>query len=126
MYMLAAIDPVYLFLAGCAMLTYILLRRSYRYFGRRARSKTVDGMEHVHRPTSPWDGARRDVATYVTRQEVELYDLARDIQGKLDSKMILFQQLMAESQQKIERMESLLEEIKQVSGRTESSEPASC
>jgi hypothetical protein len=104
------LDPLYLFIAGCAVATWVLLRRSARL--RRARRRDVDHLEHLPRPTAdPWDGVRRDAAAMAERQQVELFDLARDFTGQIDSKMILLQQLMTQSQRQIDRLEELLREI---------------
>jgi hypothetical protein len=111
MYLLADIMPTAMFLAGCALLTAILLRRSYRYFGRRRGSnKNETAIDHQPRPTDAWSGMQKDVAAHLQRQEVELFDFARDVAGQLDSKMRVLQQLIAESNQQIERMEQLLDD----------------
>ena len=101
---LAAVDPALLFLAGCAVLTWVLLRRCYRQCGRKEHSSRRDYLEHVRRPTSAWDGACHDTAAAIERQKVELHDMARDTTGRLDSKMMLLGHLIATSQKQIDRM----------------------
>jgi len=105
------VDPIYLFVAGCAVAAWVLLRRRGRIASGGRRS--VNHLEQLHRPTSQWDGAARDAAALAEQQQVELHELARDVSGRLDSKMILLQQLMAKSQQQIERLEELLAELQQ-------------
>jgi len=111
MNLLARIDPSLLFLLGCALMTAILLRRSYRYFGGRLRKRSEAGLEKVHRPASAWDGMQRDASARIDRQQVELYDVAREVKGEIDGKLILLQTLIAKSQQQIDRMETLLAEL---------------
>ena len=106
---LSQMDPIYLFVAGCAVAAWVLLRRR----GRASRNgrRNADHLEHLHRPTSKWDGAEQDSVAMAERQQVEFHELARDASGRLDSKMILLQQLIAKSQQQIDRLEELLAEL---------------
>jgi hypothetical protein len=100
------LDPIYLFIAGSAVGTWVLLRRSGRLW--RSRRRNVEHLELRHRPANAWDGAHKDAEAMIERQKVELYELARDVTGRIDSKMILLQQLMAQGDQQIERLEALL------------------
>jgi len=98
------IDPVFVVLAGCALLTWTLMRRA-----RRLRFRQGGGhLEQLPRPTGQWDGAQRDVAAMIERQQVELQELARDVAGQIDSKLILLEQLIDQSQRQIDRLEKLL------------------
>jgi hypothetical protein len=109
MSILEQFDPSYLFLAGCAVAAWVLMRRRSRM--RRGGRRNVEYMEHLRRPTGTWDGANQDVASQIERQQVELCELARDVSGRIDSKMILLEQLIAQSQRQIDRLEGLLAEI---------------
>lgn len=111
MTLLGAVNPTLLFLAGCALLTWVLLRRAYRRCGRRPGKTGRDYLEHVHRPTSAWDGACHDAEAVLDREKVELYDMARDAAGRLDSKLILLKQMITTNERQIERMEGLLAEL---------------
>jgi len=102
-------DPIYLFVAGCAVAAWVLLRRRGRM--RRGGRRNVNHLEHLHRPTNPWDGAQHDAIAMGERRQVELHDLARDVSGQIDSKMMLLAQLMAQSQRQIDRLEALLAEL---------------
>jgi len=102
--------PILMFLIGCALITTILLRRSYRYFGRSRRQQIQSPVEKQPRPTSKWSGAQRDSLAQIDRQEVEMHDMARDLSGQLNSKIIVLEQLIATSQRQIERLETLLAE----------------
>jgi len=80
---------------------------------RRGPLQPDNYLEHVHRPTSKWDGAQQDAAAMIDRQRVELCELARDLAGQIDSKIIVLQQLLAESQRQIDRLERRLDELKE-------------
>ena len=106
------IEPSWLFLAGCALLTMLLMRRTSRYFGQRiSRSGSGPHLEHLPRPVKAWDGAQRDAFALIERQKVELHEISRDLTGQIDSKMILLEQLIATSNQQIERMEGLVAQL---------------
>lgn len=109
MILLADTVSMLMFAAGCAMLTLILLKRSYRYFGRRSKSSSKH-LEQIHRPESKWDGAHRDTHAIIERQKVDLYEMSRDLNGQLNSRIIVLENLIAQSQRQIDRMEELLEE----------------
>ncbi|MCG8449537.1 MAG: ferritin-like domain-containing protein [Pirellulales bacterium] len=109
----AEIDPVWMFLAGCALLTFILLKRSYRHFGKRHKSNSGP-IEYVRRPTSKWDGAQRDALAQIERQKVEMHEMSRDLNGQLNSRIIILEKLVGQSQQQIERLEQLLEQNESV------------
>ncbi|TWU29958.1 hypothetical protein [Bythopirellula polymerisocia] len=102
---------VFMFLVGCALLVAVLLKRSYRYFGKSKRSTVITGLEHLPRPKSTWDGTYRDAGAAVDRQEVEMAEMARDLSGQLTTKMIVLEQLISDSQKQIDRMEELLKEM---------------
>ena len=102
-----------IFAAGCALLTMILLRRSYRYFGRRrTRGGSGPHIDAQPRPKDKWDGVKKDADARFNRDQVELYDLARDLKGQLDSKIIVLNELVLKSQKQIDRLEELLAESK--------------
>jgi hypothetical protein len=101
-----------MFAAGCALLSMLLLRRSQRYFSRRGERQRYAGyLERIPRPTGGWDGVQRDAAAQLERQKVELHELAREACGRLDSKMLLLEQLIATSQRQLARMEQLLAQL---------------
>ncbi len=108
--MLAKFDPVWMLVAGVALLSWILLKRCYRYFGRSRRNRNSAPIERLPRPAGKWDGAQRDSLAQVERQKVEMHEMTRDLNGQLNSKIIILEQLIADSQRQIERLEQLLEE----------------
>jgi len=113
MAILSTIAPaVLMFTLGSAMLTFWLLKRSYRYFGRSSRSKGgSQPIARQPRPTSKWDGAQRDALAVVERQKVEVYDMARELTGQLSTKIVVLEKLISDSQRQIDRMEKLVKEL---------------
>lgn len=109
---LANLASAGLFALGCALLTMILLRRSYRYFGKKRR-RNEPAIDAQPRPTDAWSGAHADASARIERQKVELYDLGREITAQIDNKMILLQELIGKSQAQIDRLEELLAESKE-------------
>lgn len=113
MLMLANTSAIWMFLAGCALLTWVLLKRSYRYFGSRSRRGNSAPLQKVPRPAGVWDGAQRDSLAQVERQKVEMHEMTRDLNGQLSSKIIILEKLIADSQRQIDQLESLLEKAEQ-------------
>ena len=112
--LLASIHAVWMFLAGVGLLTFILLKRSYRYFSRSRRIRNDKPLELQPRPKGPWDGAQRDTMARIERQKVEMFEMSRDLNGQLNSKIIVLEKLIADSQRQITRMEALLAQIEDV------------
>jgi hypothetical protein len=100
-----------LFLVGIALLTAILLRRTYRQVGRGRRGQSTRHIEAQPRPAHSWDGARDDPHARIEREKVLLEEFRREANGQIDSKIIALRQLIAQSEQQIARLEALLAEI---------------
>ena len=112
--LLASIHAVWMFLAGVGLLTFILMKRSYRYFSRTRRNRNDKPLELQPRPKGPWDGAQHDTMAHIERQKVEMFEMSRDLNGQLNSKIIVLEKLIADSQRQITRMEVLLAQIDDV------------
>ncbi len=121
MTLLANINAVWMFLAGVGLLSFILLKRSYRYFGRRSRKRNEPAIERIPRPTNAWDGVQRDSMAHIERQKVEMFDMARELNGQLSSRIVILEKLIGDSQRQIERMEQLLEQMDDAQVTTEAS-----
>jgi hypothetical protein len=105
---------MFMFLLGCTLLVSLLLKRSYRYFGKTRQPTTIVGLERLPRPQNTWDGSYRDLVATAERQEVEMAEVARDLMGQLTAKTILLEQLVSDSQRQIERMEALLDRMERM------------
>ncbi len=101
------LDPRLLWLAALAVVTALLLRRTYRRLGRRRKAEPA--LARVPRPASE----RRqlsDAPPEIARYEVQLHETARELTAVLDSKMVALNCLIAQAQAKIDRLESLLDQ----------------
>lgn len=107
--MFALIDASWMFFAGCALLTVVLLRKTYRRMGRRKKA-SPEAIVRVDRPAGVWDNAQRDAFAQIERQKVEMHEMSRDLNGQLSSKIMVLEKLIGDSQRQIERLEALLEE----------------
>jgi hypothetical protein len=111
MILFANITAVWMFLAGVGLLTFILMRRSYRYFGKSRRRRNDTALDLQPRPKAPWDGVQHDAMARIDRQKVEMFEMARDLNGQLCSKIIVLEKLIADSQRQITRMEELVAQL---------------
>ena len=109
--LLADIHAVWMFLAGVGLLIFILMKRSYRYFSRPRRKRNDRPIELQPRPKGPWDGVQHDAMAHIERQKVEMFEMSRDLNGQLNSKIIVLEKLIADSQRQNTRMEALLAQI---------------
>ncbi|MEM9184920.1 MAG: hypothetical protein AAGB00_00320 [Planctomycetota bacterium] len=106
----ASLASTGMFALGCALLTTILLRRSYKYFGRGRRRRNEPAIAAQPRPEGAWTGAHADASARVERQKVELHEQSREAAATIDNKLVLLQELIAKSQAQIDRLEKLLAE----------------
>ncbi len=109
--LLAQLGSMLMFIAGIALLTTILLRRTYRQLGGRRKKYDHRPIDAQPRPTGVWDGAKADSSAAIERQKVQLAELSRDVNGQLDTKIMVLRELLDESQRQIERMEELLSDL---------------
>jgi len=107
---IAKIEPWMFLLASVAVLTLIFLRITYRRIAQRRRAAAGESaLVRVPRPQAKWSGSQRDIFAEISRREVEMHELARELTGQLDNKIIILQQLVAECDKKIEEIRSLLD-----------------
>ncbi|MBN2021253.1 MAG: hypothetical protein JW809_00525 [Pirellulales bacterium] len=93
-----------LLLAGMAVLAWVLLRRSHRYFGgRRLRPQWVT----TPRPRSPGEAGHHLTApTEMIQWEVEMHKTARDLMATLDNKMSALEALIQDADRAAARLEA--------------------
>lgn len=105
------------FAAGVGLLTWLMLRKTFTRLSKRNRSGSGPYLKKQPRPENAWDGAKHDASARFDRQQVELQELARDLNGQIDSKMLLLQELIAQSERQAARLEGLLEEAQAAKSR---------
>ena len=86
--------------AALAMLSFILLKRSSRYFLRTPATRIA-----AYRPRMPAPVAPKEYE----RWQVEMHDLARELRAELDSKIVLLEQLIREANEAAARLETATE-----------------
>jgi hypothetical protein len=96
-----------LFLAT-ALATGILMRRIAQRSGRRRSSEPLTGF--VRNGKGKAESLELPVAT--NRCQVEMYELARDVQGELDSKMRVLEILVGQARRESDRLELLLDKAR--------------
>ena len=96
--------PYLMFAAGALLAIVILLKRSYRYFGRRSRSGHITRVARPDTMPNPADEARgsRDF----DRWEVHMEERMRENTALLDSKMLALQTLLREADETIARLDA--------------------
>jgi hypothetical protein len=95
----AGVSTAIMMLAGMGLLVYLLLRKSHLEHVEQQRTRVVTDVKALPRSKPTWQA---------TENGVEMAEMARDLNGQLTTKMIVLEQLIADSQKQIERMEELL------------------
>lgn len=108
MWLLAKIESPWLLLVGLALLTFILLRRSYRYYRRKKKEDKKNVVAEIQRRGEKSEPRRDlpliDAPVELTRWHVEMHEVARDINAELNSKMISMQALIRLADEATQRM----------------------
>lgn len=104
------LGPILMFLLGISLLTSILLRKSYGQIGRRRKAYDSRPIDAQPRPKTEWDGAKHDSIAVIEREKVQLAQMSRDVNGQLDTKIMILRDLLARSEEQIDRLEELLGE----------------
>jgi hypothetical protein len=118
MVLLAAIEPAVL--AGLAiLLIWFSLRRLSR---RRARTAGSEPTAPSASTFARIDGPHLDAPAEFARWEVAMHETARELMGRLDSKIVIVEQLVREAREVADRIEALLPRIDQAN--SDSAKPA--
>jgi hypothetical protein len=109
------------YLLALVIMASLLMRRSYRYFGRKG--KKIEGLVRIDRPKP----ARRwssniDSPEQVAKFEVQLQETMRELSAQLDNKMVCLQVLLRQANEKIHRLEQL-QRIESTNADTSAAEP---
>ena len=110
MWLFARIEMPWMFLVGVVLMIFILMRRWFRYSRRQRKRPDRYSLEKVKKITSSaepnLDLPLVDSPPEMTRWHVEMYEVARDIKGELNSKMIALQEMVRMADQASQRLES--------------------
>lgn len=95
--------PQLAILVAMGVMIAVLWRRSNKHFGRGGKAYEAP---HKLAPTSDdRDKALIDAPPEVTRWQVEMHELARDLKGEIDTKLALLQLLIRQANQAADRLE---------------------
>ena len=99
----------WLLAAGMAVMIWVLLRRSHRYFGPRTPNHQAGAV--TARSTSEDSTSRSpllDAPPALTRWHVEMHETARTMKAELDNRIGVLQQLVIQSNQQIESLDAAI------------------
>src|ERR1700678_803971 len=111
--MLAAVETSTLLALGGIFLLWFAFKR----LGRRPAK--LSSQLPVSRPASPVQAAdshHLDAPATVVRWEVAMHETARDLMGRLDSKIVIVERLTREASLAAARLEAVLRRIEQAGG----------
>lgn len=121
--MFAAFDMTSMILA---LLGILVLWFTFKRLGRR-RTKSSNPVPVSRSVTSTpqADLHHLDAPASVARWEVAMHETARDLMGRLDSKIVIVNQLVRDARQAAAQLEALLLQIEQAKGRPDPSDAKS-
>ena len=95
-----------LFLAGLMLISWVLLRRTQRYYSRNRPSETPP--EYRLQPPREPAGLSLNEPETAARWEVQLHETARELSAQLDSKMSALQALILDADRAAARLEAAM------------------
>ncbi|NLS96360.1 MAG: hypothetical protein GXX96_29840 [Planctomycetaceae bacterium] len=104
-------------IAAILVLTLTMLLRLYRYQARNRR-QTSCRLPARHVQPDP-RGLRAGAPDSVVQWEVEMHQLARDLKGEIDSKMVALGHLIRDADRAAGRLEKAIDAARQVAPHTE-------
>jgi len=96
------------FIAAVAVVTWILLMRSHRYFARQQQQDEPASSRWTTKSPAEEPRHHLDAPQAAARWEVQMHDTARELSAQLDSKMSALQALIADADQAAARLEAAL------------------
>jgi len=107
MILLAELTPsTLLFIGALAVVSWMLLMRSHRYFARQKQQEPFPTARSE--PTVEPRGHHLDAPAAMARWEVQMHDTAREASAQLDSKMSALEALIADADRAAARLEAAL------------------
>jgi hypothetical protein len=109
MLLLAQIEfTTLLFLAGLVLVCGVLLFRTHRQLSGRPRTALPSPATFSQSRPRPAPAHDLDAPRNVRKWEVEMHDFARELQGQLDSKIVIFEQILRDAKQQADRLEAAI------------------
>lgn len=105
----AGVASALMLLAGVGLLIYFLMRKAQLEKQDERRSRIVNDLPSLPRHKPTWQ---------TSDNAVDMAEIARDLNAQLTTKMIVLEQLLADSEKQIAKLEELLARIE--AARTDS------
>ena len=99
----------WMLVAGIAILTWILLRRTWKY---KRQSQMASTSSNQHTDFRDRRDTGIDISREMTRLQVEIYDFTRDMRADLDTKIRVLQTLTRQADQQAKRLEETINKAK--------------
>lgn len=97
-----------LFLGGLALTCGVLLFRTHRQLSARSRTELSSPANWSRPKSDTAQGHRLDAPHELRRWEVEMHELARDLNAQLDTKIGILQELVRQAAAQAERLEAAI------------------
>jgi hypothetical protein len=92
-----------LFLMGLMVVVVVVLRNF------RSGTKKFSARSHQHSTHAPTPGHHLAPPPQLSRWEVQMHEMARDLSGQLDSKIAILEHLVRDAQHQADRLEAVIE-----------------
>jgi hypothetical protein len=115
MTLLAVTDATALAILGLLLLWFAAARF------RRRRAKSSDELSSSQPSAiTRIDGPHRDAPSALAQWEVAMHETARELMGRLDTKIVIVEQLVRQAQEVADRIEGLLARLEEANARHDS------
>jgi hypothetical protein len=114
-------DPSWGVAAGIALLTWLLLRRTY--FRKRLKTPIESFPRSSRAVATRALQPLKDAPPELLRWQVEMHETARDLKAELDSKISVAQTLVGMAREECERLEAAIERANRLESATHDGSP---
>ena len=108
MFFAEAFSPTQLVLVGLLILAAAFVLRRRTVLSQRSKARDIAG--ELHREMRH---AEQIVSSRIRKLEVRLYDYGREVEGRLQTKIVQFDRLIVDADREIERLQQLVDESRQ-------------
>lgn len=103
-----------LFLSGLVLTCGVLLFRTHRQLGARPKTELPSPATFSQAKPKTDSAHHLDAPRDLQRWEVEMHELARELQAQLDNKISILQQLLCDAGQQADRLEAAVERAAEI------------